>query len=70
MSDLSAVLSELKGFAGPAATVFTASVAAYIALRLGKGQAVIAQSQADIARDKLKFDLFEMRMTSTRRSKS
>jgi hypothetical protein len=61
MSDLSAVLSALKDLAGPAATVFTASVAAYIALRLGKGQAAIAQSQADIARDKLKFDLFEMR---------
>jgi len=51
----------LKDFAGPVATIFAASVAAFIALRLGSGQAAIAKSQAAIARDKLKFDLFEMR---------
>lgn len=65
MSDLSVFLSNhptaLKDFAGPVATIFAASVAAYIALRLGSGQAAIAKSQAAIARDKLKFDLFEMR---------
>jgi hypothetical protein len=51
----------LKDFAGPVATVFAASAAAWIALRLGLTQAAIAKSQADIARDKLKFDLFELR---------
>jgi hypothetical protein len=65
MSDLtawlSAHISALKDFAAPVATIFAASVAAWIALRLGKGQVAIARSQADIARDKLKFDLFEMR---------
>lgn len=65
MSDLSVWLSAhpsaLKDFAAPVATIFAASVAAWIALRLGKGQVAIARSQADIARDKLKFDLFEMR---------
>ena len=35
--------------------------AAWISVRLGRNQAAIAQSQANIARDKLKFDLFEMR---------
>jgi hypothetical protein len=65
MSDLSVFLSNhptiLKDLAGPAATVFAASVAAYIALRLSRGQLAIAKSQTEIARDKLKFDLFEMR---------
>src|SRR5947209_16987516 len=65
MSDLSVFLSihptVLKDFSAPVATSFAASVAAYIALRLGSGQAAIAKSQAAIARDKLKFDLFEMR---------
>jgi hypothetical protein len=56
---ISAHPSALKDFAAPVATVFAASVAAWIALRLGKGQVAIARSQADIARDKLKFDLFE-----------
>jgi hypothetical protein len=51
----------LKDFAGFVATIFAASVAAFIALRLGSGQAAIAKSQAAIACDKLKFDLFEMR---------
>jgi hypothetical protein len=65
MSDVSVFLynhpSVLKDFAGPVATIFAASVAAYIALRLSKGQLAIAKSQTEIARDKLKFDLFEMR---------
>jgi hypothetical protein len=65
MSDVSVFFSNhptmLKDFAGPVATIFAASVAAYIALRLSKGQLAIAQSQTAIARDKLKFDLFELR---------
>jgi hypothetical protein len=65
MSDISVFFSShptvLKDFAGPVATIFAASVAGFIALRLGMGQVAIARSQADIARDKLKFDLFELR---------
>ena len=70
MSDLSAFLSNhptlLKDFAGPVATIFAASVAAHIALRLGKGQVAIATSQAAIARDKLKFDLFAIAANARR----
>ena len=51
----------LKDFAGPIAAVTASAVAASITVRLGKGQAAIAKAQADIARDKLKFDLFELR---------
>jgi hypothetical protein len=55
MSDVSVFLSNhptaLKDFAGPVATIFAASVAAYIALRLSKGQLAIAKSQTEIARD-------------------
>jgi hypothetical protein len=65
MSDFSVFSSShstaLKDFAGPVATIFAASVAGIIALRLGMGQVAIARSQAAIARDKLKFDLFELR---------
>jgi hypothetical protein len=50
-----------KEFGSVIATIFAATVAALISIRLGRNQAAIAQSQADIARDKLKFDLFEMR---------
>jgi hypothetical protein len=50
-----------KEFGSVIATIFAATVAASISVRLGRNQAAIAQSQADIARDKLKFDLFEMR---------
>jgi hypothetical protein len=50
-----------KDFGGVIATIITSTVAAWISIRLGRNQAAIAQSQADIAGDKLKFDLFEMR---------
>jgi hypothetical protein len=65
MSDVSVFLSShptiLKDFAGPVATIFAASVAGLIALGIGIVQVRIAKSQAGIARDKLKFDLFELR---------
>jgi hypothetical protein len=50
-----------KDFGSVIATIFAASVAAGISVRLGRNQSAIAKSQADIALDKLKFDLFEMR---------
>ena len=50
-----------KDFGSVIATILAASVAAWISVRLGRNQAAIAKSQADIALDKLKFDLFEMR---------
>ncbi|MET4068168.1 hypothetical protein ABID58_002965 [Bradyrhizobium sp. S3.2.6] len=64
-----------KTFAGPAATVIAAAVAVTVTYRFGKIQAGIAQSQArtaeaakaiaqsqrDIAFDKLKHDLFDKR---------
>jgi len=60
-SDVPVFMSNHPAVLAPAATIFAASVAAYIALRLSKGQLAIAKLQTEIARDKLKFDLFEMR---------
>jgi hypothetical protein len=50
-----------KTFAGPIATVFAAAAAVFFTWRLGKAQVRIAQSQRDIAFDKLKYDLFDKR---------
>jgi hypothetical protein len=62
MNGLLPVLHDFfKEFGTVIAAIFAATVAAWISVRLGRNQAAIAQSQADIARDKLKFDLFEMR---------
>ena len=59
------VYNFFKDFGGVIATIIASTVAAWISIRLGRNQAAIAQSQADIARDKLKFDLFEMRTALT-----
>jgi hypothetical protein len=53
-----------KDFAGPLAAVIAAVVAALITFRFSSKQTEIAQFQADIASDKLKFDLFERRMNT------
>ena len=55
------VLEFFKDFASPIATIFAASVAAIITYYFGRAQARIAQSQRDIALDKLKHDLFNNR---------
>jgi hypothetical protein len=51
----------LKDFAGPAAAVVGAIVASVITFIFGRAQKRIAESQRDIALDKLKFDLLERR---------
>jgi hypothetical protein len=58
MSDLYHVA---KDFAGPVATIIAASVAAVITWKFNRAQRDIAQSQRDIAFDRLKYDLFERR---------
>ncbi len=52
-----------KDFASPVATIIAAAAATYITQRLGRMQLTIAQSQRDIAFDRLKYDLFEQRYT-------
>src|SRR5262245_14401682 len=56
-----AIYEFFKDFAAPLATVIAAAVAAWITFRFSSRQTEISQSQADIALDKLKFDLFERR---------
>lgn len=51
----------LRDFAGPVATVLAALGAFYLGWRFGTLQAKATKAQADIALDKLKFDLFEKR---------
>ena len=51
----------LKDFAGPVAAIIGAIVAGTITFIFGRAQTRIAQSQRDIALDKLKFDLFKNR---------
>lgn len=50
-------LEYIKAFAGPVATVIASSVAGYFAY----AQVQVARSQRNIAKDKLKYDLFEKR---------
>jgi hypothetical protein len=50
-------IDNVRSFAGPVATVFASAVAAYFAW----AQVQVAKTQAAIAYDKLKFDLFEKR---------
>src|SRR3954467_9278006 len=57
----SATYTFLKDFAGPLATLVAASTAAFITFYFNRSQNRIAQSQRDIALDKLKFDLLERR---------
>jgi hypothetical protein len=54
-----ATYTALKDFAGPIATLFAAIAAAVITFYFNRSQNRIAQSQRDIALDKLKFDLLE-----------
>src|SRR5262245_25224390 len=51
----------LKDFAMPVAAIFAAVVAAGIAAIFGLVQMRIANSQRDLARDRLKFDLHQKR---------
>jgi hypothetical protein len=51
----------LKDFAGPVATVVAAATAAWITFRFNSKQTSIAQSQAEIALDKLKVDVHKER---------
>ena len=53
--------SVAKDFAGPVATVIGASAAVFVTWRLGLRQAEIAQQQADLAREKLRHDLYNRR---------
>jgi hypothetical protein len=58
-----------KDFAGPMVTLLAAGAAGFITYTFARIQARIAQSQRDIALDKLKFDLFEKRYESIRQRK-
>jgi hypothetical protein len=60
-SFLTAHYDVIKDFSGPLATAIAASVAALVALRLGSIQTALSKTQAAIAHDKLKFDLFALR---------
>jgi hypothetical protein len=51
----------LKDFAGPIATMIAACVAAGITFFFNRSQTRIASLQADVAIEKLNFDLFERR---------
>lgn len=51
----------LKDFASPIVTFFAAIVAGLITITFARTQTRIAESQRDIALDKLKFDLFQKR---------
>src|SRR6478752_4833660 len=50
-----------KDFAGPVATGVAAITAIVVTYRFNKQQIEISRTQRDIAIDKLKFDLFELR---------
>lgn len=50
-----------KDFAGPVATVIAAVAATFVTWKFSAAQRDIAQSQRDIAFDRLKFDLFQKR---------
>jgi hypothetical protein len=61
--------SMIKDLAGPVATVFAASAAAYVAFTLGRSQIAVANLQASIAKrtwqtsnEKIVLDLFERRL--------
>lgn len=51
----------IKDFAGPTATVFASLAAFYLGWRFGNRQTSAVTAQAEIALDKLKYDLFEKR---------
>ena len=51
----------LKDFAGPVATIVAAAAAVFVTWRLGLRQANIAESQAELAREKLRHDLYNRR---------
>ena len=53
--------SVLRDFAGPLATLLAAIAAVVVTTRFNRWQLRIAESQRDIAHDKLKFALFEQR---------
>jgi hypothetical protein len=53
--------SVARDFAGPFATVVAAATAVFVTWRLGSRQATIAQQQADLAREKLRHDLYNRR---------
>jgi hypothetical protein len=50
-----------RDFAGPIATIAAAATAVFVTWRLGSRQAEIAQQQADLAREKLRHDLYNRR---------
>src|SRR5581483_1201259 len=50
-----------KDFAGPVATIVAATAATFVTWKISNAQRDIAQSQRDIAFDRLKFDLFQRR---------
>jgi hypothetical protein len=63
------MITMLKDFAGPLATVIAASAAGWVAYRLGQSQISVAKSQADIAErtwktsnEKIVLELFERRL--------
>lgn len=51
----------LRDFAGPVATTIAAITAILVTRRFNKRQIAVSGAQRDIALDKLKFDLFELR---------
>src|SRR5664280_2325345 len=59
--DLRPMYAVLKDFAGPLATFSAAVVAIVVTVVFTKAQLRIAESQRDIAHDKLKYDLFKYR---------
>jgi hypothetical protein len=50
-----------KDFASPIATIIAAFAATYVAWRFQSVQAATAKQQADIAKDKLRHDLYDRR---------
>lgn len=55
------MLDLLRNFAGPGATIIAASVAGTIAVIFSKAQRDIAFQQKEIAKEKLRLDLFDKR---------
>jgi hypothetical protein len=55
-------LEALKDFAGPTATVFAATVAGWVAYRLGKAQVDVAERNWRTSNEKIVLELFEKRL--------
>jgi hypothetical protein len=52
----------LKELAGPAATIIAAFAALYVTAYFGRHQKRIAEERARVAKEKLRYDLFDRRL--------